>query len=110
MRNLYRIFALIMIAGMAFANYPALAQTSSQKADAAAVKAEHDEIGNAAVKAAPTHTMNPDAQWFPEAGLGLFIHWGISSVRAMNISWPMRPGRALANVHLTPEERERVIR
>lgn len=23
---------------------------------------------------------NPDAQWFPKAGLGLFIHWGISSV------------------------------
>ena len=88
----------------------ATGQTQSQKSDAATVKAEHDEIGNGPTKTTPTHTMHPDAQWFPDAGLGLFIHWGIASVRAINISWPMRPGRALANVHLTPEERERVIR
>jgi alpha-L-fucosidase len=36
-----------------------------------------------------THTQHPGAQWFPEAGLGLFIHWSIASVKAMNISWPM---------------------
>ncbi len=26
----------------------------------------------------------PDAQWFPDAGLGLFIHWGLASVGATN--------------------------
>src|ERR1051325_8642736 len=86
-----------------------VAQTSQQKSDADTVKVEHDEIGNAK-KAESSHTLHPDAQWYPDAGLGLFIHWGISSVRAMNISWPMRPGRPLAKVKLTPEERERVIR
>ena len=40
--------------------------------------------------------MNPEAQWYPDAGLGLFIHWGIASVKAINISWPMIPGRALS--------------
>jgi alpha-L-fucosidase len=54
----------------------------------AAVRGEHEVIGNAA-PAELTHTTHPDARWFPEAGLGLFIHWGIASVRAMNISWPM---------------------
>jgi alpha-L-fucosidase len=86
-----------------------IAQTSPQKTDSETVKAEHDEINNGK-KIEPSHTMHPDAQWYPEAGLGLFIHWGISSVRAMNISWPMRPGRALAKVKLTSEERERVVR
>jgi len=95
---------------MASAAVSDAAQTPAQKTDAATVKVEHDEIGNAPVKANATHTMHPDAQWYPDAGLGLFLHWGISSVRAMNISWPMRPGRALANVTLTPEERERVVR
>ncbi len=32
---------------------------------------------------------HPNAQWFPEAGLGLFIHWGIHSVAALDPSWTM---------------------
>lgn len=32
---------------------------------------------------------HPDAQWFPQAGLGLFIHWGIHSVKALQPSWAM---------------------
>lgn len=32
----------------------------------------------------------PGAQWFPKAGLGLFIHWGISSVDGyLDLSWGM---------------------
>lgn len=34
-------------------------------------------------------TQHPDAQWFPEAGMGLFMHWGIHSVAALNPSWAM---------------------
>ena len=68
-----------------------------------------DELGVTTGQA--SHTLHPDAQWFPEAGLGLFIHWGISSVKAMNISWPMVPGRALAKERITdPLERDRIIR
>ena len=32
---------------------------------------------------------NQDAQWFPEAGFGLFMHWGIHSVAAVEPSWAM---------------------
>lgn len=32
---------------------------------------------------------HPDAQWFPEAGLGLFMHWGIHSVASAQPSWCM---------------------
>src|SRR5689334_5936676 len=84
--------------------------TLAQPKENAAAKAEHDMIG-AAKEEARSHTMHPDAQWYPDAGFGLFIHWGISSVKAMNISWPMIPGRALAAKKIDdPAERERIIR
>jgi alpha-L-fucosidase len=81
-----------------------------QTGDAETVKAEHSDIGLSQERAS-SHTMNPDAQWYPDAGLGLFIHWGISSVKAMNISWPMIPGRVLARQRISdPAERARIIR
>jgi len=54
------------------------------------VRSEHAAIGVAsATEEQILPNAHPGAQWFPEAGLGLFIHWGIASVRSMNISWPM---------------------
>jgi alpha-L-fucosidase len=90
----------------------AAAHGQTKSTDAATVQAEHSDIGVTASKTAnAVHTQNPDAQWYPEAGFGLFIHWGISSVKAMNISWPMIPGRALAKQHITNSvEREHIIR
>lgn len=95
-----------------FALAPVYSQvTSPNKEDAKTVKGEHSDIGvTTSNKPNAVHTQHPDAQWFPDAGFGLFLHWSISSVRAINISWTMRPGRALAKQKLTPEERERVIR
>lgn len=82
----------------------------TRSTDSATVSAEHGDIG-VGKETATTHTMNPEAQWYPDAGLGLFIHWGIASVKAINISWPMIPGRALAKTRITdPAERERIIR
>src|SRR6185437_11117170 len=73
-------------------------------------KEEHNDIG-VGKETASTHTQNPDAQWYPDAGFGLFIHWGIASVKAINISWPMIPGRALAKKRIIdPAERARIIR
>ncbi len=74
------------------------------------VQAEHGQIGNVRTKST-LHTNHPDAQWYPDAGLGLFLHWGISSVRAMNISWPMIPGRPLAEKRIKdPDEIDRIVR
>ena len=86
------------------------AQAQTKSADAETVGDEHALIGVGAGKST-AHTQNPDAQWYPDAGLGLFIHWGIASVKAMNISWPMIPGRALAKQRIDdPAGRERIIR
>ena len=40
--------------------------------------------------AAPFETSrHPDSQWFPDAGFGLFMHWGIHSVKGVQPSWAM---------------------
>lgn len=53
-------------------------------------------------------TTHPDAQWFPKAGLGLFIHWGISSVHGgIDLSWGMmanKPWDPDNRAVITPEE------
>jgi alpha-L-fucosidase len=80
--------------------------------DETQVEDEHALIGVETVHAGKSsHTDHPDAQWYPDAGLGLFIHWSISSVKAMNISWPMVPGRPLGEKRITdPAEIERIVR
>src|SRR5882757_9374828 len=83
------------------------AETNKPSSDADTVAAEHADIGvTTSKKGATVHTQHPDAQWYPDASFGLFIHWGIASVKAMNISWPMIPGRALAKQRIDdPAER-----
>jgi alpha-L-fucosidase len=86
---------------------PALAAAQQQT-----VKDEHAAIGisDGAAPAAFERTRHPDAQWYPDAGLGLFVHWGISTVQARyGISWPMIAGRELGSRRLTPEEIRKVI-
>jgi len=57
------------------------------------VKRQHEQIG-IKTDSPPTtdyqRTQHPDAQWYPKAGLGMFIHWGISSVLGQyDLSWGM---------------------
>lgn len=68
------------------------------------VQAEHEAIGNAANARTESHTMNPDAQWYGDAGLGLFIHWGIASVKGINISWSMIEGLDGKPAQITPND------
>ena len=47
----------------------------------------------------------PDAQWFPEAGLGLFIHWGLASPRASgDLSWGMLANKPWKDKTITPND------
>lgn len=44
----------------------------------------------AAAPAVPfARTRHSDAEWFPHAGFGLFMHWGIHSVKGVQPSWAM---------------------
>jgi alpha-L-fucosidase len=104
-----RVFAWLALAAITcFLLNPAMSLAQS-KADSTA-KAEHGMIG-VGKESAGEHTTHPDAQWYPDASFGLFIHWGIASVRASNISWPMIPGRPLAKDKIDdPAEQQRIIR
>lgn len=66
---------------------------SKKQTEADRVKMEHAQIGivDDPIKA-NQHTNHPDAQWFAHAGLGMFIHWSISSVKELDLSWPMMAG------------------
>lgn len=47
----------------------------------------------------------PGAEWFPHAGLGLFIHWGISSVDGyLDLSWGMYKNFKYSPRVCTPKE------
>ncbi len=76
--------------------------SSGKRRNAASEEAaeQHAQIGakSCDAKAAFQRNPHPDAQWFHEACLGLFMHFGISSVRGEgDISWSMMkrpPARA----------------
>ncbi|KFC60056.1 hypothetical protein FEM08_11670 [Flavobacterium gilvum] len=57
------------------------------------------------------HNTNPGSQWFPDAGIGMFIHWGISSVNELDLSWPMRAGTQIGwrNPKLSDEEVKKIM-
>jgi alpha-L-fucosidase len=59
-----------------------------------------------------THTSHPDAQWFPGAAFGLFLHWDPASVKGLNIGWSDIPGRRIAarKEKFTAAEVERIVR
>lgn len=62
---------------------------SSTNTPVSAADAQHAAIGVGS-KDVAYPTTHPEAQWFPKAGLGLFIHWGIASVHGgLDLSWAM---------------------
>ena len=71
------------------------------------VNAEHATIGLGTGPIKILKNTHPDAQWFGDAGLGLFIHWGIASVKAINISHPMIAH--LPKGPMTEETRQRLL-
>ncbi|MEA2734057.1 MAG: alpha-L-fucosidase [Humisphaera sp.] len=108
-QTLLRGLLVISALSLSFSHAPA-APAAEKSRDEATVKAEHGMIGLGGEKVA-NRTKHPDAHWYPDAGMGLFLHWSICSVREMNISWPMIPGRALGAKRIDDEkERDRIIK
>jgi alpha-L-fucosidase len=72
-------------------------------------KDEHASLGITQKGAGADPSKHPDAQWYPNAGLGLFIHWGISSVRDLDASWPMMVGWDIKDRKIDSLEIERIV-
>lgn len=78
-----------------------LALTSLASADQAA-DAQAVTLDQTSQKSASPNK-HPDAQWFPDAGLGLFIHWGLASVGATgDLSWGMLANKPWKDQTVTP--------
>ena len=78
-----------------------LALTSLASADQAA-DAQAKSLEQASRKPVGSNK-HPDAQWFPDAGLGLFIHWGIASIGATgDLSWGMLANKPWTDKTVTP--------
>lgn len=102
---------VLLFAGTAKAAAPKPAGAGKNETAITEAKDQHGAIGVVETKGDLSHTAHPDAQWFNEAGFGLFIHWGLSSVYEKDISWPMMTGMPLAGKRIDdPKERERIIR
>lgn len=78
------------------------AQTND-KADA-----QHLILGQhmtAEAAASSVKNSHPDAQWFPKAGLGLFVHIGIATVHGgADLSWCMYANKAWEDFEIAPYE------
>jgi hypothetical protein len=68
--------------------------------------AQHAVLGVKEDQSTYKPTTHPDAQWFGSAGLGLFLHWGISTVHGeVDISWGMIANLTWGNAKpITPAE------
>ena len=81
--------ALLLGSGAAFADSAADAQAAA--------------LEQASQKPASSNK-HPDARWFPDAGLGLFIHWGLASVGATgDLSWGMLANKPWKDRTVTPD-------
>ena len=51
---------------------------------------QHDVIGVAAPRPSAAGSAGSSDHWFPQAGLGLFLHWGLASIPGnLDLSWGM---------------------
>ncbi|MBX7259725.1 MAG: hypothetical protein K1Y02_25440, partial [Candidatus Hydrogenedentes bacterium] len=77
------LFIVAIAVGLAFSPVSIAQEDAAQE--------QHKVIGVQDTNAAQDsfhRTTHADAQWYPEAGLGLFIHWGIASVQGdAELSW-----------------------
>jgi len=71
--------------------------------DAAAEQAK--ALGQSGQQKIQPKNTHPDAQWFPGAGLGLFIHWGLASPRASgDLSWAMLANKPWKDQTVAPND------
>lgn len=101
----FRLLARLTVAAFCCAVLPIRAAEPAKSAAPDTVKQEHAALNlGKQLTSSEIRNKHPDAQWFPEAGLGLFVHWGICTVKGLNISWSMMNGLDGRTAQITPNE------
>lgn len=83
-----------------------LAAFTASAQDDEAAKAQHTLLGQNSAQvgvSVPVRNAHPDAQWFPKAGLGLFIHFGLATAHGgIDLSWGMLANKSWEDGEITP--------
>ena len=89
---------LVMVVFTVTTTYAQVDVASEQHSALGQVKSENENVKNQSNR-------HPDAQWFPTAGFGLFIHLGMSAVHGgIDLSWGMCANKPWLDGEITPEE------
>jgi len=90
----------LLLAGMVGMSMTACLHAADGAADQQATT-----LGQAGTNKPGSKNTHPDAQWFPDAGLGLFIHWGLASVHdSGDLSWGMLANKPWKDQTVTPNQ------
>lgn len=97
----YHKLAIIVIGGL-MSSFTILAQNDS------AADAQHIILGQVSAQvgvSVPGQNTHPDAQWFPSAGLGLFIHFGLAAEHGgIDLSWGMYANKSWEDGEIPPAD------
>jgi len=67
-----------------------LATADNPVSDSRTATDQHAVIGAAATQEEPPISADSQDHWFPQAGLGMFVHWGLASIPGnLDLSWGM---------------------
>lgn len=98
MKKYIALFCVALMSG--------IVELNAQTDDAAS--AQHLILGQKASGASMMQSrsnLHPDAQWFPKAGFGLFVHLGMAAVHGgIDLSWGMYANKSWEDGTVTPEE------
>lgn len=98
-----KIKEYVCLFAFSFGVFHAVYAQTDNKADA-----QHLILGQHLTAETAAHSVrnpHPDAQWFPKAGLGLFIHLGIAAVHGgADLSWCMYANKPWVDAEIAPCE------
>jgi len=96
-------FRIVFIAALSVLFTQVSAQQNNVAVDSAALF-QAQQLKQTEQNVGP-HNSHPNAQWFPKAGLGLFIHWGMVAVKGSgDLSWCMLANKPWKDATITPND------
>lgn len=82
--------------------------SSAKGQNTAAADAQHLILGQKAAGAGVSNSvpnLHPKAQWFPKAGLGLFVHFGMAALHGgIDLSWGMYANKSWEDGEISPAD------
>lgn len=102
MINYYMNIKYLLVLTICCTSLSAYAQNDDVAAAQHTILGQNSAQAGVSVSVRNTH---PDAQWFPEDGFGLFIHFGLAAVHGgIDLSWGMYANKSWEDGEITPAD------